>query len=225
MSKEKELLLPVGVSRDGVFERLDRMKQFMAYYECAMMEVETKFEVLNKQFSVQHSYNPIEAIKTRLKTPESIYSKLERRGLAITQETLEQEIHDIAGVRVICPFIHDIYEISDCFLAQESIRVLERKDYIKTPKDNGYRSLHLIVETPIYLTEEKKMVKVEIQFRTIAMDFWASLEHRIRYKKEMAPDILAEISDDLKVCAETSARLDIMMEKVKNKINTFAEEK
>lgn len=192
---------------------------FMTYYKCALMEVETKFNVLNEQFSKLEDYNPIETIKTRLKTPESIAEKMERRGLAFTFENVENNINDIAGIRVICPFISDIYALVDCFLKQEGITLLEKKDYIKTPKSNGYRSLHLIVGIPITLQDEKRMMKVEIQLRTIAMDFWASLDHRLSYKKEMDPAITKQLHRELIDCSNESARLDERMEAVRNAID------
>lgn len=199
-------------------ERIGDAKRLMAYYSCAMMEIETKFKVLNKQFSLQQSYNPIETIKTRLKSPESIVEKLYRKHSQVTIEQIEAKIHDVAGIRVICPFITDIYMIADCLLDQDDVRLVEKKDYIKHPKETGYRSLHLIVETPIFLQNEKKMMKVEIQFRTIAMDFWASLEHRMRYKKDIPPFIAQELAVELRKYADESAKIDRRMEEVKDKI-------
>ena len=192
---------------------------FMTYYKCALMEVETKLNVLNEQFSKLEDYNPIETIKTRLKTPESIAEKMERRGLAFTFENIEGNINDIAGIRVICPFISDIYALVDCFLKQEGITLLDKKDYIKMPKSNGYRSLHLIVGIPITLQDEKRMMKVELQLRTIAMDFWASLDHRLSYKKEMDPAITKQLHRELIDCSNESARLDERMEAVRNAID------
>lgn len=192
---------------------------FMTYYKCALMEVETKLNVLNEQFSKLEDYNPIETIKTRLKTPESIAEKMERRGLAFAFENIEGNINDIAGIRVICPFISDIYALVDCFLKQEGITLLDKKDYIKMPKSNGYRSLHLIVGIPITLQDEKRMMKVEIQLRTIAMDFWASLDHRLSYKKEMDPAITKQLHRELIDCSDESARLDERMEAIRNAID------
>ncbi len=192
---------------------------FMTYYKCALMEVETKLNVLNEQFSKLEDYNPIETIKTRLKTPESIAEKMERRGLAFTFENVERNINDIAGIRVICPFISDIYALVDCFLKQEGITLLDKKDYIKMPKSNGYRSLHLIIGIPITLKDEKRMMKVELQLRTIAMDFWASLDHRLSYKKEMDPAITKQLHKELIDCSNESARLDERMESIRNAID------
>jgi len=198
--------------------RFDDYRRLMTYYSCAMMEIETKFKVLNSQFSLSREYNPIETIKTRLKSPESILEKLQRRGIPLDVVAVENSIYDIAGVRVICPFIDDIYLLVDCLLSQDDIRLIEKKDYIEHPKTNGYRSLHLIVEIPIFLYNEKRMMKVEVQFRTIAMDFWASLEHRIRYKKDLDEKLAQTLASELKFCAETSAQLDIRMEDIKNRI-------
>ncbi|MDD3279693.1 MAG: GTP pyrophosphokinase family protein [Lachnospiraceae bacterium] len=200
-------------------------RQIMAYYRCAMMEIETKFKVLNEEFSMQQNYNPIETIKSRLKSPESIAEKMRRRNLPMKVETIEKEMHDIAGIRVICPFITDIYMLAGCLLKQDDICLLEKKNYIKNPKENGYRSLHLIVETPIFLQNEKRYVKVEIQFRTIAMDFWASLEHRLRYKKEIDSEIAGHLATELKECADTSAALDRKMERIKDDIEQHATNK
>ncbi len=193
-------------------------RRLMTYYSCAMMEVETKFKVLNSQFSMSREYNPIETIKTRLKSPESIMEKLQRKGLPMEASAIEDSLYDIAGIRVICPFIDDIYLLSDCLLAQDDVKLIEKKDYIERPKENGYRSLHLIIEIPIFLYNEKRMMKVEVQLRTIAMDFWASLEHRIRYKKDIDEKLAEALSFELNDCAESSALLDIRMERIKNRI-------
>ena len=187
-------------------------RELMSYYRCAMMEVETKFNVLNEELSLQYDRNPIESIKTRLKSPESIAEKLQRRGFPLTVESIEQNLNDIAGVRVICSFPSDIYQLADAFLKQDDITLLQRKDYIAEPKPNGYRSLHLIVETPIFLHDQKRMMRVEVQFRTISMDWWASLEHKIRYKKDLAPEKAAYLEGELRQCAELSAALDQRME-------------
>lgn len=194
-------------------------RELMAYYNCAMMEVATKFNVLNEELSLQYDRNPIEAIKTRLKSTESIAEKLKRRGVSfpITAEKIEQELTDIAGVRVICSYPTDIYLLSEAFLRQDDVVLIQKKDYIANPKPNGYRSLHLIVEVPIFLHNQKKMMKVEVQFRTISMDWWASLEHKIRYKKNVSnPE---EIERELKECAEISAGLDRRMEALQRRVN------
>ena len=198
-------------------------RELMSYYRCAMMEVETKFNVLNEELSLQYDRNPIESIKTRLKSPESIMEKLQRRGYPLTVESIEENLNDIAGVRVICAFPSDIYRLSDAFLKQDDITLLRRKDYIAEPKPNGYRSLHLIVETPIFLHDQKRMMKVEVQFRTISMDWWASLEHKIRYKKDL-PEI-DFVNRELYECAELSAQLDARMETLQHIAADSAERK
>ncbi len=192
---------------------------YMTYYRCALMEIEAKLRALNEQFATLEDYNPIETIKTRLKTPESIAEKMERRGLPFDFALVEREIKDIAGVRVICPFISDIYTIAERLLMREDIKLLERRDYIREPKKNGYRSLHLIVQVPIYLTEGKRMMCVEIQLRTIAMDFWASLDHRLSYKKEMDLAITQQLHEELIACSNESSKLDERMEAVRNAID------
>ncbi len=194
----------------------ESFRTLMAYYKCAIMEVETKFNVLNEDFSAEYDRNPIETVKTRLKSPESIIEKLQRKGLPFSAESIEQNLSDIAGVRVICAFPEDIYLLSECLLEQDDIRLVRRKDYIAEPKPNGYRSLHLIVEVPIFLHNEKRFMKVEVQLRTIAMDFWASLEHAIYYKKGHNAE---ELRAELKQCAETSAALDLRMQDIRARLD------
>ena len=191
-------------------------KELMAYYRCAMMEVETKFRVLNEELSLEYDRNPIEAIKTRLKSVDSISDKLMNQNIPITVENIEKHLHDVAGVRVICGFPSDIYTLSEAFLKQDDITLIERKDYMANPKPNGYRSLHLIVEIPIFLHDEKKPMKVEVQFRTISMDWWASLEHKMRYKKDVK--VPKDIADELRDCAEAAEELDNRMEQIQKKI-------
>lgn len=204
------------------WETSKKVRQLMTYYDCAILEIETKFRVLNQQFSLEQEHNPIETIKTRLKSMESIIGKLHRKNLNIDLETIEENLTDVAGIRVICPFLSDIYRLADCLLEQDDVRLIERKDYIKNPKENGYRSLHLIVETPIFLQDEKRLMKVEVQLRTIAMDFWASLEHRMRYKKDLDDRLQGMLAAELKECAEESANLDTRMETVKDYIEENA---
>ncbi len=205
-------------SNNEIKERLQTYtapyRELMSYYRCAMMEVSTKFNVLDEELSLQYDRNPIEAIKTRLKSPESIMDKLSRRGLPFSAESIEQNLNDIAGVRVICAYISDIYMLRDALLRQDDIVLVQEKDYIKNPKTNGYRSLHLIVETPIFLHDQKKQMRVEVQFRTMAMDWWASVEHKLRYKKPAAPE---EVDSELKECAEISADLDKRLEKLRQR--------
>lgn len=194
--------------------QLQPYKELMSYYRCAMMEVETKFRVLSEELSMQYDRNPIESIRTRLKSPESIVEKLLRKNLPLTEASLENDLADIAGVRVICSFPSDIYALAESLLRQDDITLIEKKDYIASPKPNGYRSLHLIVEIPIFLHDHKRKMKVEVQFRTISMDWWASLEHKIRYKKGL-PDS-AYIEKELLECAQMGAALDARMENLQS---------
>ncbi|MBQ8884727.1 MAG: GTP pyrophosphokinase family protein [Oscillospiraceae bacterium] len=198
---------------------MEDMQVLMAEYRCALMEIETKFKVLNEQFSLHHDRNPIETLKTRLKSPQSILEKLRKKQLEYTAENVEKELFDVAGVRVICPFIDDIYMLCECLLNQDDIRLVRMKDYIKSPKQNGYRSLHLIVEVPIFLQNEKKPMKVEVQLRTIAMDFWASVEHQLRYKKNLPEEVLNDLAFELRECANISSSLDYRMEVIKNRLD------
>lgn len=193
-------------------------KELMAYYRCAMMEVETKFNVLNEELSLLYDRNPIETIKARLKSPESIVDKAVRKNIPLTVDSIEKNLHDIAGLRIICSFPSDIYMLADALLRQDDVTLIERKDYIQNPKPNGYRSLHLIIETPIFLHNQTRMMKVEVQFRTISMDWWASLEHKINYKKDMPDDIRAEITKELLECATMGASLDARMEGIQKRV-------
>lgn len=187
-------------------------KEVIAYYRCAMMEVATKFNVLNEELSLEYDRNPIETVKTRIKSIESITDKLIRKNLDLTVKNIEEHIHDVAGIRVICSFPDDIYNISQALLKQDDVRLIEVKDYIKNPKSNGYRSLHLIIEIPIFLHDEKRYMKVEVQFRTISMDWWASLEHKIRYKKDVMHQNIIE--KELLQCAEMAVSLDNKMQEI-----------
>ena len=181
------------------------------------MEVETRLKVLNGEFSQEYNRNPFESIKSRLKSPASIYEKLERKGFPETVESIRENLTDVAGVRVICSFPDDIYRLASLLIKQDDIIQFQKKDYIENPKANGYRSLHLIVEVPIFLSNEKKHMKVEVQFRTIAMDFWASLEHKLKYKKNVADT--GEIEWQLKACADSIEALDYQMQEIRDKID------
>lgn len=197
-------------------ENMAPIRALMSRYRCAMMEVETKFKVLNEQFSLEHDRNRIESIKTRLKSMDSILEKLHRRKLPITLSSMEENLNDVAGVRVICSFVDDIYVLVDCLLRQDDVTLLQVKDYIKHPKANGYRSLHLIISIPIFLQEETHYMKVEVQLRTIAMDFWASLEHKLKYKKDIDnPD---DIAKELAECARIISSMDVRMQEIRNRI-------
>ena len=190
----------------------------MSYYECAIMEIETKFRVLNHELSLEYDNNPIESIKTRVKSYDSILKKIRRKNIPLNLQAIEENLKDIAGVRVICSFPDDIYKLAESFLKQDDITLIERKDYIKNPKPSGYLSLHLIVQVPIFLQNEKKMVNVEVQFRTIAMDFWASLDHKMRYKKELSDEEVEILQEELYDCAEQSAALDERMQRIRDRI-------
>lgn len=190
-----------------------RFGKLMAYYKCALMEVETKFNVLNEEFSLRYDRNPINGMKSRLKSLPSISEKLERKGFPLSVSSIEENLNDVAGIRVICSFVEDVYTLCDAFLKQDDITLIEKKDYISHPKPNGYRSLHLIVAVPIFLEHEKRFMKVEIQFRTIAMDSWASLEHQLRYKKDQ--EFTDDMAAELQHCAELSAELDLRMDRLR----------
>lgn len=217
-AKELNSIL-AGMQLDAFQEQIKKTKELMTYYHCAMLEMETKFNVLNEQFALKNERNPIESIRSRLKSFTSIQDKLRRRGYEPSVANIEEHLNDVAGIRVICSFIDDIYMLADCLSEQDDIKIIARKDYIKNPKPNGYRSLHIIVEIPIFLQNEKKHMKVEVQLRTIAMEFWANLEHKIRYKKNLSDEAEREIEQGLKECADISATLDTKMYEIRNKIS------
>ena len=191
-------------------------RRLMTYYECAMMEVETKFRVLNAEYGLQHDRNPIESIKSRLKSTDSLAKKLARKGFPMSVESIEQNIYDVAGVRVVCAFPEDLYTLADALLAQDDVVLVERRDYVAKPKPSGYRSLHLIIETPIFLESEKRLMKVEVQLRTISMNFWASLEHQLRYKKNLSDESAAAVGIELVDLAQDAATLDLRMQALRN---------
>lgn len=186
-------------------------------YNAAIKEISTKFEILDEEFKVNHNHNPIHHMETRLKKPYSILEKLERKGHDTDLVTAMNHIYDIAGVRVICPYVKDIYHLSDLLLKQDDITLITVKDYIKNPKPNGYRSFHLVVSVPVFLSESKRHVPVEIQIRTVAMDFWASLEHKLKYKSDS--DCKEEIEQELLICANQVADLDLKMQYIHEKIH------
>ena len=201
-------------------------KELQMLYSCALKEIQTKFEVLDTEFKLEYNRDPISSISTRLKRTESIMDKLERKGLPFTLAAIEEHIHDMAGIRVICSYIDDIYLIADALLRQDDIKLIEKKDYIENPKPNGYRSLHLIVEVPVFLTNHKKPMKVEVQIRTIAMDFWASLEHQMKYKQEI-PDsdaVIAELRDCAAVIRETDERMLAIRRRIEGAADAPTEE-
>lgn len=224
MSEQQELLKKLEITLSStdievITDSFNEIKELMTFYSCAIMEVETKFKVLNERFKLSIDRNPIDSIHTRLKTLDSIAAKLKRKGLSLSARDIEQNLSDVAGVRVICSFVDDIYMLADCLISQDDVTVLKIKDYIKNPKDNGYRSLHLIVQIPIFLDTEKRNMTVEVQLRTIAMEFWANLEHQLRYKKNLSLQLLRSTSRELRECARISAALDRRMQDVKKVID------
>ena len=191
-------------------------KDMQMVYTCAIKEVETKLEILSTEFKLKNKRNPISAIHSRLKSTESITEKLMRNNHPFSIASIEKNVRDVAGIRVICSYIDDVYSIADALLRQDDVRLIERKDYIENPKPNGYRSLHLIIAVPVFLADSKKEVMVEVQIRTIAMDFWASLEHQMKYKKDI--DEMSDISRELKECADVIASTDERMLKARKRI-------
>lgn len=229
MMKERNEIMDVATEEfPALFDHIPREQQakilgtvqsfvtLLMEYRCAIREMETKLNVLNEEFSLQHERNPIESIKSRVKDPASIVEKMYRRGHALTVDNIEAKLHDVAGVRVICSFVEDIYYLADMLSAQDDLEVLKIKDYIKHPKKNGYRSLHLIIQIPIFLSSQKKYMQVEVQFRTIAMDFWASVDHKLKYKKNVKNSEL--IVEELRKCAETISSVDTRMQEIRNMI-------
>ena len=187
-------------------------EEFRHAYRAAIKEVRTKIEILSEDFAVRHDYNPIHHMERRLKIPASIEEKLQRLGKEVSIEAARDNIFDIAGIRVVCNFVDDVYRVADMLVAQHDVTLINKKDYIENPKENGYRSLHLVVSVPVFLMSGMQEVPVEIQLRTVAMDFWASLEHNLRYKK--AKNIPRNIDVELKACAEVSAKLDARIQKI-----------
>ncbi len=222
--EQKELEWLLMENPEGLSEHARQFSDLMMIYRCAIREVRTKLEVLNDEFSVRHRRNPIVSIKTRVKKPLSIARKMKQKHIEPSTEAMMEHMHDIAGVRVTCAFIDDIYHIAQLLAQQDDIRVHRIKDYIQMPKPNGYRSYHMIVEIPVFFSERKEYVKVEVQIRTMAMDFWASLEHQIRYKKQIEDrEELQTISQELLECAEIIAQTDVRMQNIKEMIGEFCE--
>lgn len=204
--------VPQGHSAEEILAMAMKMQRSMSLYESGIKEICTKLEILQREAQVQSIHNPIESIKSRVKNIFSVIEKLNRKGFEVSMESVEKNLYDVAGVRVICPYIDDIYVVAERIRRQDDLRVLIEKDYIKYPKANGYRSFHMVVEVPVFLSDSKRYVRVEIQLRTIAMDFWASLEHQMRYKKDFV--FTDEMAAELLECATLSATLDERMEKL-----------
>lgn len=194
----------------------NELKRFSLMYKFALDEMNTKINILKEEFIHIHEYNPIEHCNSRLKSPESITKKVHRKNLNFSIEEIRENIKDIAGIRIVCPFITDVYKISKMIEEQRDIELVERKDYIKNPKPNGYQSLHLIIKIPVFMSDRVEMVFVELQIRTIAMDFWASLEHKIYYKYDK--EIPERIKKDLKDAARSASELDLKMENINNEV-------
>ena len=196
---------------DKVQDNFAPIESLMAYYRCAIMEVETKFNVLNEQFSLQYDRNPIESIKARVKSFDSILKKVKRKQIPFSLESIEENINDIAGVRVVCRYIDDVYAVADMLLRQPDVTLVKMQDYIKTPNYNGYRSLHLDLKVPVYFSDRTEYVLAEVQIRTVAMDFWASLEHDIRYKADKSK-LPAGINEEMLERSEEIAEIDRKMQ-------------
>lgn len=204
------------------FDEAEEWSKALLLYDAALKEINTKLEILNNEFKLAHQYNPIEHIASRMKSPESIAKKLRRYSLELTVENITKYVNDVAGIRVICSFTSDIYRIADLIAKQNDVKILTVKDYITKPKENGYTSYHMIISIPIFLSDRIVETKVEIQIRTIAMDFWASLEHKIYYKFEgMAPE---HIKKELKECSDIVAYLDQKMLSLNEEIRKFSAE-
>jgi len=196
--------------------KMKELLHLMTQYKCAMMEIENRFNLLNEEYNLKFGRAPVNGIKTRLKTLQSVKEKMVRRGYPLSADSIHENINDIAGVRVICSFPEDVYALADALFNQDDITLITKKDYIQIPKPNGYRSLHMIVTVPIHLAREKKQVKVEIQLRTIAMDCWASLEHQLRYKSNAV--FTDAMADELYECAQLSADLDNRMDALRKSV-------
>ena len=197
------------------------LTRFMMSYKFALNEMNTKIDILMQEFQYIHDYNPIEHVKSRLKTPENIIKKVQRKGYELSLSSIKENVRDIAGIRITCSFLSDIYKVSEMLQSQKDITVIESKDYIKNPKPNGYKSLHLIIQIPIFMSDRVEDVYVEIQIRTIAMDFWASLEHKIYYKYDK--EVPSHLIDELKEAADSVSQLDDKMEKIHRKVNQYKE--
>ncbi len=203
-------------SEKELMETIKFLVEMRQVYSSAIKEINTKLEILDDEFNVKHSHNPIHTIETRLKSPYSIIDKLKRKGIESDLITASEQLHDIAGIRVVCNYISDIYQIEELLLRQDDLTLIKRKDYIKNPKENGYRSLHIVVSVPVFLSEVTKNVPVEIQIRTMGMDFWASLEHKLKYKNDIKDADF--IRNDLKLCAKNVEELDKRFQAINEKI-------
>lgn len=223
-TEENQMMVIPKVDKE-IYEQRRKMagtmvdyKEMRMRYSCAIKEVRTKFDVLNSEFNVRYQRNPITSINSRLKSSASIMEKLNRKGLSFTVENVEENLYDVAGIRVVCSYVDDIYMLAEALAQQDDITVIRRKDYIRNPKPNGYRSYHLIVSVPVFFSDQTREMAVEVQIRTIAMDFWASLEHQLKYKQEVPNQ--AEIVKSLTACAEQIAVIDEQMWQVRRQIES-----
>ena len=195
-------------------------REMMQLYSAAVREVRTKVEILDEEFRTRYAHNPIHHIDSRLKSPQSMMKKLARKGLPQTLEAAEANLNDIAGIRIVCNYLDDIYRIADLLQRQRDVEFVHRRDYIENPKESGYRSLHLVIRIPVFLSSHTELVPVEVQIRTIAMDFWASLEHQLRYKSNH--ETTQQLRRRLQHCAEASAALDREMQDIYREINGYS---
>lgn len=222
--QDTELLKSVDISDESkerfmeMLETSSRFQDVMMMYRCAVREVQTKLEVLNDEFKTRRKRNPIDSIRSRIKSPISIIEKLQRKGLELSIQSILDNLNDVAGIRVVCPFISDIYDVANMLTSQDDVEVMEVKDYIKNPKPNGYRSLHYVVIIPIFLSSGKEYMKVEVQIRTIAMNFWAALEHQMHYK-QFDNDEMPEIVNELTLCADNIYNTDVRMQEIREDIH------
>ena len=201
---------------EQLIESAMQLQQVMLLYEAGIREIKTKLDILSDESRISGKPNPIDSIKSRIKTPRSIIGKLKRRGYPISLQSMMKNLNDIGGIRVICPFIEDIYTVADMLMRQDDLTLLEKKDYIRSPKPNGYRSLHLIVRVPVFFADQRRDLPVEVQIRTIAMDFWASLDHKLKYKKDVEEP--ERIAAQLKECADIISSVDERMQQIRDQI-------
>ena len=220
LTDEKSVKIMLSKEKQAIGTMIE-YRDLMMTYTCAMKEVLTKFDVLSTEFKVSYQRNPISSMSSRLKKTASIAEKLAKRDLAFTVENIETHLHDVAGVRVICAYIDDIYMIADAFLGQDDVTLIEKKDYITSPKENGYRSLHLIVSIPVFFAKQKRDMLVEVQIRTMAMDFWASLEHQLRYKNDLS--CCEDLALQLQSCAEVISQTDEQMLYIRRRIEELSD--
>lgn len=207
-NEPKEFLSKNDIFFNDADNRIEEMREFLLLYDSAIKMIKAKLEILDEEFKLKRKRNPIEYIKSRTKSPKSIMLKLDRKGFEMSIDSARKNLHDIAGVRVICSFLDDIYKVADTLINQNDIELIEKKDYIKNPKPNGYRSLHLVMLVPVFFSEHVEYVPVEVQIRTMAMDFWASLEHKLYYK---TGNESLKIKQDLKECADVISSTDLKM--------------